>query len=967
MTRRRLLAATMAFAVATGGVVAAPTTAQAYNYSTLAASSWAWTDSARPNSITVGQPSDAPIGRWLDAEENAHTSRFYFSFDLSGLKGRRLYEVRLLSRERRVTDCTRSTGVEVWRTAGVTSTSTWKNPPAELEKLGTISAGAGQECPGYLARDVAEQVRAALARGESTLHLELRLAADAEKDPKLGRWLYYRPALSVLDNGVPTVKDVGLYPGKACTDRDHPAPVNGRSTDFRATASDPDQNDWLRVQFAVWPVDQPDQRREQFGGGWGGGEYRTTWDTSGYQHGTLLAFAARADDEHDQSEWTPPCYVRVDRQAPANPPQVSSAEYPAGGYPGTGGVGVPGTFRFDAGGDTDVVRYRYYDQAAGYSSYVDPPAPGGVATVTWTPRRSGSQGFTVWAIDAVGNASPPTEYDFVVRDTKPDVQVDVAGIGLPSTLTMRSPVPEVTSFGYRIDDAAEVRVPATDAAATATVTFPRTDTYRITVSAYVGDQLSGSTTESVRADDEPIVESSDFAFPDHDGVVGQEGTFTFRPRTTDVVAYHYSFNYDEQVRIPAAADGTATLTWTPPEANWWMLNVRSERADGSLSETRSYQFSVIDNRPSVYSGDLVVWPRRDGVGVPMEFWFGTGMSDVTDFVYQFDGEAEQTVAAESGSARITWTPQRAGDRQVTVRSRYASGELSPANVWSFSIWTGPVVRSTAYDSNSTDGRIGKAATFTFAPGLPGVERYTYQFEDGIERTVDAAADGTGSVTYTPTTAGYQTLTVTSRSADGTESQARTYEFIVKDDKVSVYGYYDPWSARGGIGVPGTMHFYTALFPDVVEYVYQVNDGPEQTLTASTDGTDTSFMFTPDRNGTNTLTVRQRLRDGTLSPATVYTFLVGTAPLVTSTDYPQGTWSGAAGRAGQFTFSGGTAGIVEFEYQVGEDDARVVAATDGAATISWTPPASTIYYLTVRGRLADGTWTDSTSYEILVQP
>lgn len=44
-------------------------------------------------------------------------------------------------------------------------------------------------------------------------------------------------------------------------------------------------------------------------------------------------------------------------------------------------------------------------------------------------------------------------------------------------------------------------------------------------------------------------------------------------------------------------------------------------------------------------------------------------------------------------------------------------------------------------------------------------------------------------------------------------------------------------------------------------------------------------ITPDRNGTKTLTVRSLMTDGRYSPTTTYTFLVGIASYVRSTEYP----------------------------------------------------------------------------------
>ncbi|MFG2063828.1 hypothetical protein ACGFIK_20690 [Micromonospora sp. NPDC048871] len=968
MIHRRLLGALTALAVGTTGVVLVVSSpASAYGLRSLVPTTWAWTDSTAPHTSFVDQRSDIPVGRWLDEEENTHTSRSYFTFDLTALRGRVAHEASFAAREKLVTDCTRSAPVQLWRTAPVTSTTSWKKPPKELELLTTLSRSADQSCPGgYLTHDLTETLRAALQRGDQTLTLGLRIAASSERDKRLGRWLAALPGISLRDNGVPTVGEVGHHPSGACGTADAPVPVNRRSTEFRAQVTDPDQNDRARATFAAWPVAAPEQRVERGGLGYAGGIFRTEWDTSGYPHDTLVAWAARAEDGYDQSEWSTPCYVRVDGVAPAQAPTVTSAEYPEGrGFPGHGGPGISGTFVLDSQGEEDVTRYRVYDTSAGINEWID-VAPGTAANYTWAPRRSGSHSFEVWALDAVGNTSPVRRYEFIVRDTAPRFEVQVGGVGLPSTVTMRSPVAEVTSFGYRIDDGTEVRVPATDATASVELTFPERATYQLVVSAYVGDTLSGVRSETVHVSDAPVVESADFAFPDRPGVVGREGSFTFRPRTTEVVAYRYAFGNDEEIRIDAGPTGVATLTWTPSQGGGHALRVRSERADGALSEVERYEFSVTDPRPTVHSNDLEVWPRQDGAGVPIRFSFHSRMAEVTEFVYRFDDETELTVPAEFGRAWVTWTPQWAGEHEVTVRARYSSGELSPAAQWPFTVWSGPVVRSPQYDEISSEGRVGREATFTLRPGLPGVQRYTYRFEGGEEQTVEASADGSATLTYTPGYPGYQTLEVTGEHAGGITSETRTYAFSVKNDRVSVYGFYNEWGPQGGIGVPGWMSFHSELFPDVAEYVYRLNDGPEQTVAADPEGTSTPLTITPDRNGSNTLQVRQRLRDGHLTPPTEYTFLVGTAPLVASPEYPAGQWSGGVGIGGQFTFSGGTTGIVEFEYRIGAEPPVTVPAVDGSATVGWTPAEPGTYQMSVRGRTGEDTWTDTANYQVYVQ-
>ena len=208
-----------------------------------------------------------------------------------------------------------------------------------------------------------------------------------------------------------------------------------------------------------------------------------------------------------------------------------------------------------------------------------------------------------------------------------------------------------------------------------------------------------------------------------------------------------------------------------------------------------------------------------------------------------------------------------------------------------------------------------------------------------------------------------TVYVTSEGADGTVSEQRQQYFGVRDNRVSVYTAYSEYSPRGGIGTVASFGFITQLFPEVTEYRYHVNDEPEQSITASTEGTLTYVQIPLNRNGLNTLYVQSRTAAGDLSPVTEYRFLVGTAPHVVSAEYPDQVWSGGAGVPGTFEFSGGTAGIVSFEYQLdGAPAVSVAADANGHASVVYTPPNNfETHTFFVIGRLGDGSATDYTFY------
>jgi hypothetical protein len=948
MHMRRWGAAVSSTVIAvTAAVVTGGSPASAASSVEVPLASWSYLDSQNPRAKVVDAAVTPPVGSSRDDAQRVRTFRSYFTYDLTKIKGTVVHSSYLSTTEKTVADCSVPVTVEVWRTRPVRDNTTWLRPPAELEKLVSAERGAGSRyCPSFLGFDMAATLNAALGRHEKSITLELRVTAAQEADPRTGR-TYDKPELSATVNHPPTATKLHLaYPDRPCGTLAKPSPA-ARTTYFAATADDADEGDYPNLLFALWPVDQPDQRREFR-------DYYGT-DLSQYADGTILAWQARASDYYDAGPWSRTCYLVMDKTGPADPPKVSSRTYPEGNTPG-GGTGIEGRFRFDGAGDRDVVAFAWRD-SMGYSGTVPARHPGGKAILKYTPQLRLQTDLVVASVDAAGNRGPERTYRFRVAETAPRVDVTVNGVGLPSTITFVAPKPETTAFEYQIGDGAEVRLPAVDGKATGSVTFTATGSVEVAVRSYAKNKLIGQDTVQVWVTDAPGVESAEFAW-DTDQVAGKTGSFTFTPRNSDVVAYEYYLD-DEWQTIPAGDADTAVLTWTATPG-WHSMIVRSVQSDGSKSMDADYQFSVIDTRPTAYAHDLSSWPRRDGVGVPLGIELASRLPGLTGFAYRFDGGAEQTVSSEGNPyASITVKPQHAGDNSVVVEALLADGTRSPATTHTFSIWSGPVVTHTPEGS----GTVGRPTTFTFHPGLPDVASYRYSMNGADEETIPAGADGTATVTYTPGSWGYQDVRVTSVGADGTESELRIAPFDVRDNMVGVYSTYD-WT-RAGIGWTGYFYFHTQLFDEVTEYHYRVNDGPEQVLPANTEGTSTLVAVPFDRNGTNTIHVRSLTAGGELSPVTDYEFTIGNAPYVVSAQYPDGAWSGGAGVPGTFEFSGGTAGIVSFSWRIDEGAATDVPAdSTGKASITYTPAENyETHTLYVTGHKADGTTTDTTRYSI----
>ncbi|MGW4946387.1 hypothetical protein ACWEOZ_32935 [Actinoplanes sp. NPDC004185] len=216
------------------------------------------------------------------------------------------------------------------------------------------------------------------------------------------------------------------------------------------------QGEAVTPQFVVWPAGAPAQR--------------SAWSSPALAHpGTVFTtvpstlvdggryhLKARATDA--VSAWSPICTFTVDTTRP-HPPTVTSADYPEG-KPG-GGAGVTGKFTFAvAGGDKDVVKFRYSSESTGLLEV--PAGRGGRATVEITPDRYGTSVVTVQAIDRTGNRSAETTYSFTVIDRAPKVldQNADAGPGVPRTIRFWSAVPGTASFTYRFNDGPATTVDA---------------------------------------------------------------------------------------------------------------------------------------------------------------------------------------------------------------------------------------------------------------------------------------------------------------------------------------------------------------------------------------------------------------------------------------------------------------------------------------------------------------------------
>jgi len=733
---------TTLFAAGTALVTAAP--AQASTYTLIQSGSWSSIDSALPKTSFVNPRGDAPIGAHTYADGTNHVSKSYFTFDLSSLSGARVLGAEMFTSETVVADCSVPRGTEIWVTAPAKKAPTWAAQPAELSKL--PGPGSLNVCPSnYLDWDAAPALRDALAADRKSVTFVLRLPDTQQNDPRYGR--SYQPSLqiSVEKNHAPAKPAQLSTQGKPCEAKPL---VGSGETRLSAIVTDPDDA-LVGAEFAWWPAGHPDQR--------------ATWDTGNYwssgyplwfdvgpklADGVTYAWQVRGKDDLDAGPWSQVCKFGTDFVRPDKAPTVTSTDFTAQGTEGPGGTGIPGMFTFGANGVGDVATYYYGFNGETYIP-VTPSRPGGPASISYTPDRSGPQWIYVRSADAAGNVSfDRTVYDFFVPGNQPTATCtpDQAYLGEPRQCTIRARGNGgAKAFVYRLDDGVETTEP-TSADGTATVTVTPSDPgvyypQLIARTRLDNGNLTAPGTSRVATDrGVPGIDTP------QDAMVGKPASFTFHAVLPGSVSFTYRWDGGEQVTVPAGPDGTATVTITPRNAYYRTMEVFSATEAGLQSGTASDSVNVASNQPLVTSRDYPENGYGGGATIPGTFTFSSPVANVVSYTYTFNDDAPVTVpAGGDGTARVTLTPLHAYSQTLLVTSTFADGSVSEQRRYSF------LANSMAPQmSCDNTGAVhpGQLVRCTFSTAQPGVAAYHYVSDVQPEVTVPVAADGTGAMSFT---------------------------------------------------------------------------------------------------------------------------------------------------------------------------------------------------------------------------
>ena len=424
--------------------------------------------------------------------------------------------------------------------------------------------------------------------------------------------------------------------------------------------------------------------------------------------------------------------------------------------------------------DRPVERTEYTTAQQSSGSVARVSLPSGLLTdateYAWVVRAADDLDVSPWSepcrfvTDAVRPSAPGVSSAVYPEQPHPGG----GGPGVPGEFVLSAAEPDVVGFHYYSVETGFGYLPV-GADGTATFTYTPEDSGPHQVEAYAVDR-AGNRSDDRRyrfwvRDPAPLVDCLPYDAP-----LGEPRQCTFFPGMDDVVSYTYSFDGGPDITVPAGADGTATVSVTPP-SGLSELVVTSTTATGEVSPP-GHQYLQLWTEPTV---------ECQGHPGPLECTLTpVGMSGVTEYTYRLDDGPELTVAADAeGMARIEVAVDTPGSHDLVVVAHTGTGLRSDPATYSFYVGTEPVVTSAVYPEGELGGGVGVPGEFVVTPGrMPGVTEYVYSVDFGEEIMVPADADGGVTIPFTPDRAGWYSLLVAGRTADGTTSDQRYYSFQV---------------------------------------------------------------------------------------------------------------------------------------------------------------------------------------------
>ncbi|MBT1184105.1 VCBS repeat-containing protein [Streptomyces sp. CJ_13] len=385
------------------------------------ASSQAFPNGAGWNTSLYGTPADEPRVGF----NGTGTTRSFFAMNTDGLAGATILDATFSVRETYSWGCDAGVAgeTELWAANSIDSTPTWNNNDGYWAyKLDHDHFAHGHpNCPGVQGHDfsasgIRDYVQKAADNGWSTLAFGLRADSGHERNVNSFKRFQNYPWLEIKYNYKPTVDTVGAYEGNWAPGADGNksvpcgATIGNSGLVMTAKVTDRDggtAGGFFTVRNSAGQVVFTDDSWN-----WSG---NTVWATTPVlPNGSYNWNVYAKDQENTASAGTDPCSFTVDRDGPAQPVSVTTADGKPANDP---------TLVFQARSAVKLTVSNPADDLAGFCFAVDhyisvdstpceantwvPVSPGRhTATIEVVPSGQPNSRLYVLAFDKAGNHSP---------------------------------------------------------------------------------------------------------------------------------------------------------------------------------------------------------------------------------------------------------------------------------------------------------------------------------------------------------------------------------------------------------------------------------------------------------------------------------------------------------------------------------------------------------------------------------
>jgi Concanavalin A-like lectin/glucanases superfamily len=363
---------------------------------------------------------------------STHTKRLFYRIPTSFFAGKTILSAQFTAWETHAYNCNNPTVVQLWRTKGFTTASTWSSTSDNWVKhIDDRDVAYCSSTP------VEFNAKAAVVEAAAGKWSTTTFGLKAYSESSMAWWKRFDgdAALRVNYNRAPyqvKMSQLTMSPGGACVDLNSPPSVNKKPVLYAKGLTDPDG----------------DKVSAQFGVAWDGGSWtsptigpKASGSTNVFSfdlgasgapvlpQNVILHWHVRVSDGTVWSPWSwsgnaTSCYFKYDATVPSGP-TITSADgrYPKSdpaneNDPWLDGVGKYGKFTLDSAA-TDVTRYWFGFNTSPTQANERTTTGGAPVTINVMPTTPGLNFITAKALDAAGNVSQTETYYFRVRSGSP--------------------------------------------------------------------------------------------------------------------------------------------------------------------------------------------------------------------------------------------------------------------------------------------------------------------------------------------------------------------------------------------------------------------------------------------------------------------------------------------------------------------------------------------------------------------